>query len=210
VCVKPEELCPQTSVSVSDVVCSREGVAFNMPAINIIRAASIAVTVLASSSAHAAGKGDLIIGTPTIVDGDTFDLGADRIRTWGYDSPERPWLSFIPYNRRCCSRQGEQWCPAQESADALSGCVKGTTVTCRVQKVETRWGKTRYVSECWRDDNKQDIGECMVRSGWGTDFTCYSGGHYLPLESEPKSMKQGLWQCDGDPPTKRWGRGLEL
>jgi endonuclease YncB( thermonuclease family) len=45
----------------------------------------------------------------------------------------------------------------------------------------------------------------MVRSGWATDFTCYSGGYYLFLEEEPKAAKKGLWQCDGDPPTKRWG-----
>jgi len=99
----------------------------------------------------------------------------------------------------------------QEAADALMECVKGTTITCRVQKVQRPWRnywRKRYVSECWRDDNKQDIAACMVRRGWARDYTYYSSGHYLPLEAEPKSKKEGLWQCDDPPgpPTMRWGR----
>ena len=45
----------------------------------------------------------------------------------------------------------------------------------------------------------------MVRSGWATDYTCYSDGYFRDLETEAKNKRAGLWQCDNGPPTRRWG-----
>ena len=159
--------------------------------------------VLFCASAHAQSPapkiGDLITGqVAKAVDGDTFDIGTERIRIWGIDAPE---------GRARCTRDGKTWKPARDSTAALETCLKGTTVTCRVQKVERRWLKVRYVSECWRDDSKEDVAACMVRSGWATDWPGYSGGHYAPLEAEPKAAKRGVWQCEGEPPTRRWCKG---
>jgi endonuclease YncB( thermonuclease family) len=84
--------------------------------------------------------------------------------------------------------------------------VSGKTVTCRVWKVERKWFRNIHVSECWTDDG-QDVGECMIRGGWATDYTCYSAGYYLDLETEAKTKGLGLWSCDNGPGTKRWGRG---
>ena len=60
-------------------------------------------------------------------------------------------------------------------------------------------------SECWTNDG-QDVGECMIRGGWASDYTCYSGGYYRDLETEARNKALGLWECDNGPPTKRWGR----
>lgn len=166
--------------------------------------ALIIVALVLASNAHAQQAtraiGDLISGRGVVVDGDTFDIGSERIRIWGIDAPER---------RASCQRDGKSWNPTTEAATALRVCLTGTTVTCRVQKIQRRlrdvW-KQRFVSECWRDDNKQDVAECMVRSGWATDYPGYSGGFYKNWEAEPKSMRVGLWQCEGEPPTIRWCR----
>src|SRR6185295_10500911 len=121
-----------------------------------------------------------------LVDGDTFDIGSDcglrrlprraigvgacwRIRIWGIDAAER---------RERCRVDGQVLKLAKPSRQALTDCLHGTTVTCRVQKIERRWAKLRYVSECWRDDSKEDPAACMVRSGWATDWPGYSGGYY--------------------------------
>jgi endonuclease YncB( thermonuclease family) len=47
----------------------------------------------------------------------------------------------------------------------------------------------------------------MIRSGWATDYTCYSAGYYRDQESEAREKAIGLWSCDNGPGTRRWGRG---
>jgi endonuclease YncB( thermonuclease family) len=155
----------------------------------------VAWALVFCASAQAQQVGSLISGEGTVVDGDTFDIRRDRIRIWGIDAPE---------GRHGCVRGGMKWWPAGDATAALKDCPQYTTVTCRVQKIQRRWLRVRYVSECWRNDTKEDIGACMVSSGWATDYPGYSGGHYAPLEAAPKAAKRGLWQCEDRPPTVRW------
>src|SRR5262245_35946292 len=161
--------------------------------------AGILLTGTWHAPAHAQSapkKGDLLTGSTTVVEGDTLDFRVNRIRIWGIVAPEA---------RAACWRNGQRWQPAAEAANALRECLKGTAVTCRVQRSERRWFRNRYVSECWTDDGR-DVGACMVRAGWATDYSCYSGGHYRDLEAEAKNAGLGLWTCDNGPPTRRWGR----
>lgn len=168
-----------------------------------MRIAIVVGALVLCVSAHAQqpvrSVGDLISGhATTVVDGTTFRIGYDRIRIWGIDTPA--------WRGRCIS--GDRKLKAGwGSHAALKDCLQGTTVTCRVQKIEPRFARPRFVAECWRDDDKDDIAACMVRSGWATDYPGYSGGHYAGLEDEPKAIRRGLWQCDGGPPTRRWCRG---
>jgi endonuclease YncB( thermonuclease family) len=154
----------------------------------------------ASGSAWAAekrNKGDLIKGQATVVDGDTLDIGSERIRLWGIDSP---------HGGDWCHRADQRWKPAAAAAHGLRTCVSGKVVACRVHREERRWFRLRYVAECWTDDGR-DVAECMVRAGWATDYTCYSDGYYQDLETEARNKRAGLWQCDNGAPTRRWGRG---
>jgi endonuclease YncB( thermonuclease family) len=144
----------------------------------------------------ALSKGDLITGSASVVDGSSLDIKSNRIGLWGIDTPERgAW----------CYSNGRRWKPQDDSARALRRCVQGKTVTCRVQKVERSWFRRRHTSECWTDDGL-DVGECMIRAGWATDYTCFSDGYYRDLETEAKNKGAGLWQCDNGPTTRRWGR----
>jgi endonuclease YncB( thermonuclease family) len=152
---------------------------------------------------QARSVGDLISGhATTVIDGHRFRIGHERIRIWGIDAPE--W-------RARCIASGRKLRAGRGSHAALSDCLRATTVTCRVQKIEPRWSRPRFVAECWRDKDKDDLAACMVRSGWATDYPGYSGGHYALLEEEPQAIRRGLWQCDGGPPTRRWcGRGVNV
>jgi endonuclease YncB( thermonuclease family) len=128
-----------------------------------VRLPVLLCALVVCASAHAQQVGSLITGPAVVVDGDTFDIGrdcgswglarkaCDRIRIWGIDAPERSAR---------CTRAGKSWRLAAPSSAALVDCLKGTTVTCRVQKIERRWLKTRLVSECWRDDTKEDVAAC--------------------------------------------------
>jgi endonuclease YncB( thermonuclease family) len=163
--------------------------------------AAAVLLVVASVCANAQSQGSLSVGgefsgTPTVVDGASIDIKSNRFRIWGIDAPERgSW----------CYRYAHRWKPMEDSAFALRRCVQGKTVTCRVQSVDRVWFRQVHTAECWTDDG-QDLGECMIRTGWATDYTCYSGGYYRDLESEARNKGLGLWECDNGPSTKRWGK----
>jgi endonuclease YncB( thermonuclease family) len=129
-----------------------------------------------------------------VVSGDTFDIGRERIRVWGIAVPE---------SRTRCVIGGKRWRLAPGSMAALRDCLRRTTVSCRVQKIERRWGRRRLVAECRRDADQEDVSACMVGSGWAIDRTSQSGGQYATLEAGPKAMPRGLWRCDGGPPASR-------
>ena len=162
----------------------------------------LAILVIAAGSCASAqppgalSKGDVTTGTATVVDGSSLDIKSNRIRLWGIDTPERgAW----------CYRNGQRWKPMDDSTVALRRCIQGKTVTCRVQKVERSWFRMRHTSECWTEYGL-DLGECMIRAGFATDYTCLSDGYYRDLETEAKNKGVGLWQCDNGPGTRRWGR----
>jgi len=162
------------------------------------RALAAAVFSLAgwSASGQSYSEGDLISGPARVVGGGSLDIKSNRIHLWGIDAPERgAW----------CYRNSRKWKPADDSAAALRRCVEGKTVTCRVQRTDRQWFRTLHTSECWTEDGR-DVGECMVRGGWATDYTCYSGGYYRDHETEARNKAAGLWQCDTGPGTRRWGR----
>jgi endonuclease YncB( thermonuclease family) len=132
-----------------------------------------------------------------VVDGGALDIKSNRIRIWGIDAPERgAW----------CYRNGSRWEPQADSTKAMRHCVQGKIVTCRIQRIERYWFRRWHTSECWTNENGQDVGECMIRAGWATDYTCFSDGYYRDLETEAKNKGLGLWQCDNGPTTRRWGR----
>ena len=162
-------------------------------------ATALFALVASCAAAQAPGslkKGDTITGTAIVVDGHTLDIRSNRLVIWGIDTPERgAW----------CYRSGRRWKPMDDAKAALSRCVEEKAVTCRVQNVEKDWFRRLHVSECWTEDG-QDLGSCMVRGGWATDYACYTDGYYRDIESEARNKGIGLWQCDNGPPTRRWGR----
>jgi len=162
----------------------------------VLMSTALILALGAAAEAQALRQGDQTAGPATVVDGQSFDIKSDRFRLWGIDTPERG---------TSCARNGRRWKPADDAAAALRRCVGGKTVTCRVWKAERKWFRDIQVSECWTDDGL-DVGECMVRSGWATDYTCYSGGYYQDLETEARNKGIGLWSCDNGPGTRRWGR----
>jgi endonuclease YncB( thermonuclease family) len=169
----------------------------NSAAVGTLLSAALLLALGWVAEAQSLRKGDLVSGPAKVVDGGSLDIKSDRIRLWGIDAPERgAW----------CYRHSRRWKPADDATAALRRCVEGKTVTCRVWSVEQRWFREVHTSECWTADGL-DVGECMIRGGWATDYTCFSAGYYQDLETEAKNRGIGLWSCDNGPGTRRWGRG---
>jgi endonuclease YncB( thermonuclease family) len=79
---------------------------------------AVVLFALVCASAHAQQRsvGDLISGhASTVIDGDTFRIGHDRIRIWGIDAPE--W-------RARCMVGGRRLKVGRGSHAALTDCLR--------------------------------------------------------------------------------------
>lgn len=124
----------------------------------------------------------LIAAAPVtnIVDGDSFVLGAERVRLWGVDAPE---------GRQVCQDvRGRDYRCGDMARDRLKGLVGGRPIDCRERD---RDGYGRMVAQC--RVGGVDLGEAMVRAGWAVEYRQFSRGAYTAAEAEARAAKRGLW-----------------
>lgn len=145
------------------------------------------------TSAQGSSAGAELTGHVRVIDGDTFDLGGERIRLWGVDAPERDQV--------CEGASGHPYMCGQAASQALAARAAAGAVACRPQDVD-RYGRT--VARC--EVNGEDLGASMVRAGQALDYTRYSRGAYLADELRAKRDKAGVWQGSFTRP-EDWRRG---
>jgi endonuclease YncB( thermonuclease family) len=117
---------------------------------------SMLAPALLATAAAAAEPGGTITGTASVIDGDTFAIGDQRVRLWGVDAPE---------GSQVCQRNGQSWECGDDAAAALEALLNGQEVAC-TEVDRDRYGRT--VATCMVGG--QDIGAAMVRQGWALDF----------------------------------------
>lgn len=126
----------------------------------------------------------------SVVDGDTFVLGAARVRLWGVDAPE---------GRQICQDAGGRDFRCGDSArDRLKALIGSGRVDCRERD---RDGYGRMVAQC--RVASVDLGEAMVRAGWAIDYRQFSRGAYAVAEGDARAAKRGLWAGRFEAPD-RW------
>ena len=133
-----------------------------------------------------------ITGTARVLDGDTFQIGAVRIRVWGVDAPE---------GRQTCLDRGRSYPCGRMATQALRNRIDGRVVRC-----EERDRDGRIIALC--HSNGEDVGAWLVRSGWALAFRRYTRA-YVAEESEAERNSAGLWRGDFVPPWD-WRRGERL
>jgi endonuclease YncB( thermonuclease family) len=127
-----------------------------------------------------------IIGSASVIDGDTIEIRGTRIRLFGIDAPE---------SRQLCTRNGSPWMCGKDAAMALSDFLGRKTVHC--QPVDTdRYGRT--VAVCTAGDTEMNA--WLVENGWAVAYPKYGGAIYLDEEQRARSQGLGIWSSEFEMP----------
>lgn len=118
------------------------------------------------------------MGTAAVIDGDTLDLGGERIRLHGIDAPE---------SRQACQRNGETWACGQASAELLRELVQGQRIQCQQRDVDN-YG--RIVATC-RVGNI-DVAEAVAGAGLAVALPNFSQA-YVHVAERARNISIGIW-----------------
>ena len=115
-----------------------------------------------------------------VIDGDTLDLGGERIRLFGIDAPER--------GQSC----GPLAC-GTTATEALADILSAGPVRCTPVSTD-RYGRT--VARCRA--GRLDVNREMVRRGMAWAYRQYSED-YVPAEKAAKKARVGIWKHRSQP-----------
>ena len=133
----------------------------------------LAVIVTGAVQAHA----ETISGKPTIVDGDTIEIGSEKIRLHGIDTPE----PAQPYGK--------------DATNALARLAEGKEVRCAGWE---RDAFERLIAICHA--GQINLNEEMMIEGMAWAFVKYSHD-YFGLEMAAREDHRGIWK---DKPERPW------
>ena len=121
-----------------------------------------------------------IVGTASVIDGDTIEIRDQRIRLHGIDAPES--------SQWCTDEAGATVRCGQQAAMALDSLLNGQT--CRCEVVDTdRYG--RLVATCYVGE--RNVNAWLVRQGWALAYRKYSTD-YVAAEQQAQAEGRGIWQ----------------
>lgn len=117
-----------------------------------------------------------ISGTPTVIDGETLEIGGKRFRLWGIDAPDPRQTCTIGKRTYNCGRI---------STTALMDLVAGVQVNCRPL------ANSPGVARCYAGG--YELSEGMVHTGWAMAMP-RNHARFAPIEKKAAAKRRGLWQ----------------
>jgi endonuclease YncB( thermonuclease family) len=161
---------------------------------SLLLVAIFALNVTLSMPAAARPAVSEALGPAIVIDGDTLEIGTERIRLEGIDAPEA--------TQSCAHRWIGTWSCGQAATRELSQLVAGTDVVCRSQGRD-KYG--RMLGRC--EANGLDINAEMVKRGFAWAFVKYSST-FVAEEAHARQAGIGIWQSASEPAwdfrAKRW------
>lgn len=133
----------------------------------------IALT-LAATPAVAGPNGSIVV-----IDGDTFDIGGERVRIYGIDAPEKA--------QTCTRPGGAVWNCGRWVEEAVRARYTGKGARCEALDRDRH---DRIVAQCSVDG--QDLGAALVSAGFATAFRRYSSD-YIDVEKEAMVAGRGIF-----------------
>ncbi|GAK46648.1 succinoglycan biosynthesis protein ExoI [Tepidicaulis marinus] len=120
-----------------------------------------------------------------VIDGDTVELGPNRVRFWGIDAPERI--------QQCADDAGRAYRAGAASTAHLAQMIAGRPLSCRPIEKD-RYG--RQVAICWANGDWLSVNARMVLEGMAFATTDYDrlAAIYLPLDAIASARGHGLRQ----------------
>lgn len=135
--------------------------------------------------ARTLGADQVISGTARVVDGDTIEINAERIRLEGIDAPET--------DQTCGGGWFGTWKCGRAATEALKWMTGGRRVECHSA------GRDKYDRVLgWCTADGRDINREMVRGGHAWAFVKYST-RYQNVEAEARQAKAGIWKGEAEP-----------
>ena len=129
----------------------------------------------------------IISGIAKVVDGDTINIGKNKIRLFGIDAPEKkqqcqkPWLSifFLTFNKdyKC----------GEISTNKLKIKINNKLVMCKSNNKDRY---NRFIAECFKD--KINVNKWMISNGYAVAYRKYSK-KFISQENLAKKEKLGIW-----------------
>ncbi|WP_375449500.1 thermonuclease family protein [uncultured Devosia sp.] len=126
--------------------------------------------------------GSPVSGRPRISDGDSFHLGADRIRLLGIDAPE--------LDQTCTDADSRNWPCGRAARDKLVDLVAAQSLTCQPDGHD-RFGRILAICSA----GGRDLGLQMVAAGLAV-----SADDYGREEAAARVARRGLWAGTFDLP----------
>ena len=117
-----------------------------------------------------------------VVDGDSLEIGARRIRLLGIDAPE--------YKQYCFTQDKQKYDCGREAKRYLYELLKRQNyqLDCRKQKYDRY---DRELAVCF--SGGQNLNLAMIEAGWAVAYRTHKQA-YLAAEKQAKQAKVGVWQ----------------
>lgn len=119
----------------------------------------------------------------TVIDGDTIEIGGERIGLHGVNAPDS-W-------QRCKDGDGRPYRCGRQAASALNRFLAASRPT-RCAFVE-RDRYQRFVGVCFRADGRE-VNRWLVDSGNAIDWQKYSNGVYADAQQRARAGGVGIWR----------------
>ena len=118
--------------------------------------ARLALVALGAVVFAAPSFAEVVVGTATVLDGDTLEVMGKRVRLSGIDAPELD---------QTCDRNGSRWGCGQAAKAQLSSMVSGKQVRCRGEERDVY---TRLIAVC--TVGYLELNKALVEDGWAVVY----------------------------------------